>query len=74
MKTKLTNPALAGTLALIPTINLSAQTNNTVPVGVDNFIRAETDLYFGNVVKAVASASSTTGANQPRSIIRTSFT
>ncbi|MCI0534901.1 MAG: hypothetical protein L0Z50_06715, partial [Verrucomicrobiales bacterium] len=46
MKTKLKNLAMAATLALIPTINIHAQTasapaGNAVPVTVDNFGRAE---------------------------------
>ena len=37
----------------------------TVPVTVDNFIRAESDLYMGRTVKEAASASSvTTGASR----------
>ncbi len=48
MKTKLTHLALAATLALIPTIDCQAQ---TVPVTVDNFIRAESDLYLGGILK-----------------------
>lgn len=56
MKIKLTNRALAAMLVLITAINLQAQTTsapagNAVPVTVDNFIRAESDLYFGNMVK-----------------------
>src|SRR5882672_4303830 len=51
MKTRLTQAALVATLALIPTLNLPAQTAAAptvavVPVTVDNFIRAESDLYF----------------------------
>ncbi|HZF14686.1 MAG TPA: DUF1254 domain-containing protein [Steroidobacteraceae bacterium] len=51
MKTRLTQAALVATLALIPTLNLPAQTAAAptvavVPVTADNFIRAESDLYF----------------------------
>src|SRR5882757_4663158 len=56
MKIKLTILALAATLAPIRIINLRAQTTsapagNAVPVTVDNFARAESDLYFGSMVK-----------------------
>jgi hypothetical protein len=42
--------------ALILTVSVQAasgqsSSDNTVPVTVDNFIRAESDLYFGNLVK-----------------------
>ena len=41
---------------------------NAVPVTADNFIRAETDMYFGGVVKRqAASASSRTTASRRRS-------
>ena len=51
MKTKLTTLMLtAAIVTLIMGLNSQAQ---TVPVGVDNFIRAETDFYFGNMMKGV---------------------
>ena len=51
MRTKLTIPALTGTLALFLITNAAAQTTSAtadgaVPVTVDNFVRAETDVYF----------------------------
>jgi hypothetical protein len=55
MKTKLARfAALIVLLALNPVRaqDSTSKTTDSVPVGVDNFIRAETDLYFGNLLKA----------------------
>ncbi|WP_420915533.1 DUF1214 domain-containing protein [Bradyrhizobium elkanii] len=41
----------AGTGPASPTVGTAAATTDTVPVTADNFVRAETDLYFGGVVK-----------------------
>jgi hypothetical protein len=49
MKTRLAAYALAVTLVAID--SAQAQSGNTVPVTADNFTRAESDMYFGNVVK-----------------------
>jgi hypothetical protein len=56
MKTNLTNLLLAVMLAPSLAIDLQGQVppspaNGAVPVTVDNFARAESDLYFGNMVK-----------------------
>jgi hypothetical protein len=56
MKTKLTNLLLAVTLVMSPVIDLQSQTpaspaGDAGPVTVDNFTRAESDLYFGSMVK-----------------------
>jgi hypothetical protein len=45
-------PALLSLAVTLAAVNpAQAQTGNSIPVTVDNFIRAETDLYFGAVVK-----------------------
>ena len=53
MKTKLTILAVATALAAISVVptqsSAQQQTGNTVPVTVENFIRAESDLYMGAV-------------------------
>jgi hypothetical protein len=50
--------AVAGLfLAAIATVVFAQPSENTVPVTADNFIRAESDLYFGNVVKQVGIGS-----------------
>ncbi|MGX1105361.1 MULTISPECIES: DUF1214 domain-containing protein [Bradyrhizobium] len=41
----------AGAGPASPTAGTAAATTDTVPVTADNFVRAETDLYFGGVVK-----------------------
>ena len=51
MKAKFTNLAAWVVAALTATLDIQAQTasapaGNAVPVTVDNFIRAETDMYF----------------------------
>lgn len=56
MKTKLTNLALTCGLALTAINTVHAQSGspmgtNVVPVTVDNFIRAESDLYLSDMVK-----------------------
>jgi hypothetical protein len=51
MKTRLAAYALAVTLVTIDSAR--AQAGNSVPVTADNFARAESDMYFGNVVKQV---------------------
>jgi hypothetical protein len=51
MKTKLAVYALAVTLAAIDSAH--AQSDNTVTVTADNFLRAESHMYFANVVKQV---------------------
>jgi hypothetical protein len=50
MKTKLIIYALA-TLTLINGTQAQSRAGNAVPVNPDNFIRAESDLYFGKIVK-----------------------
>jgi hypothetical protein len=53
MKTKLTICTLTAALATLAAVHMQssaqAQKGNVVPVTVDNFIRAETDLYFSIV-------------------------
>jgi hypothetical protein len=55
MKAKLTICAVAAVLAAITTVHAQASAqpaaDGTVPVTADNFVRAETDLYFVAVVK-----------------------
>jgi hypothetical protein len=54
MKSSLPTLALTATLALILGNQAIAQTtpsSGPMPVTIDNFCRAETDLYFGNMVK-----------------------
>lgn len=50
MKTKVVTLAFAATLALSNSLKAQNQINS-VPVTADNFVRAETDLYFGGVLK-----------------------
>jgi hypothetical protein len=50
VKTKLKFLALAATVA-VPNIAHAQPSGNTVPVTVDNFVRAESDRYFGVVNK-----------------------
>ena len=67
MKTKLVTIDLLGLLLLANTVQ--AQTLSTptgaIPVTVENFIRAESDLYFGAVVKKMGLANSSSLA-RPR--------
>lgn len=42
---------LVATLAFGAVAQAQVQTSNSIPVTPDNFVRAETDLYFGNIVK-----------------------
>jgi hypothetical protein len=51
MKTKLIIYALAAALTVIKGTQAQSRARNAVPVTPDNFIRAESDLYFGNIVK-----------------------
>src|SRR6266702_3633025 len=51
MKTKLTLCALAMVLTGITAVCAQSPAGTAVPVTADNFVRAESDLYFGNVVK-----------------------
>ena len=41
----------AATLAAISAAQAQAPSGNAIPVTVNNFIRAETDMYFGNMSK-----------------------
>lgn len=47
---------------------LSAQAQNTSPVTLDNFIRAETDMYFGNFVKDAGGIGTLNHHRQPTPI------
>ena len=51
MERKIARIALAVALAAFPAIAVQAAEGEPVPVTVDNFARAESDLYFGGVVK-----------------------
>lgn len=51
MKTVFAIPALAVTLMAIGAAYAQSSPSKTLPVTADNFIRAETDLYFGRIVK-----------------------
>jgi hypothetical protein len=51
MKTKRMRYALALALAAINGAQAQAPAGNAVPVTVDNFTRAESDLYFGGILK-----------------------
>ena len=51
MKTKRMRYALALALAAINGAHAQAPAGNAVPVTVDNFTRAESDLYFGGILK-----------------------
>lgn len=51
MHTKLTIYAFAATLAVTGGAVAQAPSDPAAPVGVDNFIRAESDLYMSNMVK-----------------------
>jgi hypothetical protein len=51
MKTKRMRYALALALAAINGARAQAPAGNAVPVTVDNFTRAESDLYFGGILK-----------------------
>ncbi|MGH8245667.1 MAG: DUF1254 domain-containing protein, partial [Gammaproteobacteria bacterium] len=51
MKTKLVVYAAALALTAIHGAHAQSPASNAIPVTVDNFDRAESDLYFGNVVK-----------------------
>ncbi len=43
--------AISIAFAMAGTAMAQAQSGNPIPVTVDNFIRAESDLYIGNAVK-----------------------
>ena len=63
--------ALQGSLVWAGAALAQSPPANTVPVTVDNFIRAESDLYFGGIVKDRARFGKfTTAANRRRSTIR----
>ena len=67
------SPALAGVTLVAFARVTRKRPQDTGPVTVDNFVRAESDLYFGDIVKdAAASASSSIAANRRRSTIRPS--
>jgi hypothetical protein len=51
MQTKLILFTLALALTALDGVSAQSPTGNPVPVTPDNFVRAETDLYFGNAVK-----------------------
>jgi hypothetical protein len=51
MKTKLITYALAAALIVINGTQAQSWAGNAIPVTADNFIRAESDHYFGNMVK-----------------------
>ena len=51
MKPRLIICALLGSVAWAGLASAQSPPANTVPVTADNFIRAESDLYFGNLVK-----------------------
>ncbi len=51
MKTVFAIPALAVTLMATGAAYAQSSPSKTLPVTADNFIRAETDLYFGRIVK-----------------------
>jgi hypothetical protein len=51
MKTKLIIYALAAALTVVNGTRAQSPADNAVPVNPDNFIRAESDLYFGKLVK-----------------------
>ena len=51
MQPKVTLFALALTLAALKGVCAQSPTGNPVRVTPDNFVRAETDLYFGSAVK-----------------------
>jgi len=51
MRTKSLTFVLAVTLFAISTAKAQSPAGNAVPVTVDNFIRAESDLYFGGIIK-----------------------
>ena len=51
MYAKLAIPALALTLAAIGNAQSQSPTGDSITVTTDNFVRAETDLYFANIVK-----------------------
>ena len=51
MKTKLITYALAAALTVINETQAQSWAGNAIPVTADNFIRAESDHYFGNMVK-----------------------
>jgi hypothetical protein len=71
MALRFSNAAAAFVLAA--TGALAAAAADTVPVTVDNFVRAETDLYFGGVVKDYGFGNSASIARQRQSISRPSF-
>jgi len=51
MKTKSIFYAMAMALAVINAAQAQAPTGNAVPVTVENFTRAESDKYFGGLLK-----------------------
>ena len=68
MKTKRMRYALALMLAAINGAQAQAPAGNAVPVTVDNFVRAESDLYFAGIVKEAApSGNLSIAANRLRS-------
>ena len=73
MKPGLILSALLGSVAWAGLASAQSPPANTIPVTVDNFIRAESDLYFGGILKEVVrSESSSTAANRRGSTIRPS--
>ena len=51
MYAKLAIPALAFTLVAMGSAQSQSPTGDSIAVTADNFVRAESDLYFANVVK-----------------------
>src|SRR5262245_33523289 len=51
MKMALGISALSITLAATSSAHAQSPSGNAIPVTVDNFVRAESDLYMGNMVK-----------------------
>ncbi len=51
MKTKRILHAAAMAIAAISAAQAQVPAGNAVPVTVDNFLRAESDLYLGNILK-----------------------
>jgi hypothetical protein len=72
MKAKLINGTLAMALGAINGSQAQSPTGSPIPVTADNFVRAESDRYFGVVEKEAALASSIIVARSCQSTSRRS--
>ncbi len=72
MKVHITLFLAVALMSTATTVFAQQSDTNPVPVTVTNFIRAETDMYFGGIVKDGALGSSLIAANLQTSTSKTS--